>query len=124
MLPKGTPIITIPKQEIRNIEEKAKLRQAYREFFIKEKSNPFRHAAANGTGYIEDPGFVRYEVSQSFMSRYTHQKVTPRSTRIFFAVIVAPILLLGYFGTTTRAAFDQKCRQGEIAYADRMNKFV
>ena len=52
MIPKGTPIITHSKKELRFIEDKARERQALREYIIKERSNPFRAAASNGTGFI------------------------------------------------------------------------
>lgn len=52
MIPKDKPVITATNEEIRHIQDKARQRQALREYIIKERSNPFRAAASKGLGFI------------------------------------------------------------------------
>ncbi|KAK3925653.1 V-type ATP synthase alpha chain [Frankliniella fusca] len=124
MLPKGTPVITLTSKEIRAIQDKARERQTYREYVIKEKSNPFRAAALLGTGYINNPAFVRYEAANTFMSEYTYGRATVRTSLFFFGWVIAPIIAIGAYATYVRAEFDGRVRRGEVAYHDRFNKFV
>ncbi|KAE8745921.1 hypothetical protein FOCC_FOCC007438 [Frankliniella occidentalis] len=124
MIPKGTPTITLSNREIRAIQDKARQRQELREFLIKEKSNPFKTAAAMGTGYIMDPAFQRYEAAQSFMSEWTHGRPTLKSGMWFLGAVIAPIVGIGLWAHFTRKEFEGRCRRGEISYFDRNNKFV
>lgn len=94
-----------------------------REYVIKERSNPFRIAAAHGTGFIEDPAYIRYEASLSFVSEVNHFRPTLKATGLFMAFIVLPIVGIGLLSEHYRNEFEQKCRRGEISYAKRNNKF-
>lgn len=74
MLPKDKPIVTTTVREIRNIEEKARQRKVFREYIIKERSNPFRQAANIGGGFIVS---IRMKMSHisAFLSQISHSSM-------------------------------------------------
>jgi len=89
--------------------------------FQKKLTHPFRHGHGEG-GFVFDPAVQRFMSMNA--SHLDYFKVTPKTTRYGLMLSVIPFLCLGYIIQTQKDAFNQQCRTGQIAYKDRLFKFI
>ncbi|XP_066993385.1 NADH dehydrogenase [ubiquinone] 1 beta subcomplex subunit 4 [Anabrus simplex] len=104
----------------RLLEDKAKQRAILRQEYIKQITNPHRHATGEG-GVIFDTGIQRF--MSMTVSGYDHFKPTPRSTA-WGLIIVAPIVLYAWWLKSSRDAQEKLYRTGQVSYRDRRFKFI
>ncbi|XP_013784055.1 uncharacterized protein LOC106468189 [Limulus polyphemus] len=108
-------------EEKRAVAERAKLRAALKKEYIKQLTDPHRHASGEG-GYLFDSGVQRFMSMRATM--YDHFRPTLKGGIMWFSFVLFPIIGYGYFLNKKRREFDEKCRRGEIAYKDRLFKFI
>ncbi|KAI8421423.1 hypothetical protein MSG28_007240 [Choristoneura fumiferana] len=106
--------------ECKIITEQIKRRKAMREEFLKQRTNPYKHASE--AGYVFDGGIQR------FMSlkccQFDNFQATSRSAMMGLFMVVIPMFLYGTLVYNERAQFERDCRCGKIKYRDRINKFA
>ncbi|XP_044740643.1 uncharacterized protein LOC123301806 [Chrysoperla carnea] len=103
------------------LEQKAQRRAELRNEFLKQQSNPYRHAQGSG-GTIFDKGIQRYQALKTL--GYDHFKPTPKTALNGLLILVIPMVTFGYFLKKSRDAQEQMFRSGQVAYKDRKNKFI
>ncbi|XP_069194742.1 NADH dehydrogenase [ubiquinone] 1 beta subcomplex subunit 4 [Procambarus clarkii] len=105
----------------RAVEERAAVRAAVKREYLKQVTNPHRHASGEG-GYLFDPALQRFMSMKA--TQYDHFKPTPRASRAGFFLVFVPIATFCYMLKTSRDKFEHKCRTGQVSYASREFKFV
>lgn len=65
-----------------------------------------------------------YRFNAMRVSHYEHFKPTFRSFKVGFLLVVGPILATAYLFKSTRSAQEEKFRTGQVAYKDRLFKFI
>ncbi|CAO1410784.1 unnamed protein product [Diamesa serratosioi] len=105
----------------KTLSEAQKRVQDLRKEFIKQTTNPHRHAAGEG-GALFDTGLARFQAMR--VNNYEHFKPTFKSFRTGFLTVVAPILLYAWAIKSERDGREEKCRTGQVSYADRKFKFI
>lgn len=111
-------IYNVSEEEMRAIQERAKMREAMKLEFRKKVTNPY----AGVGGYIFDPQMQRFlSMRATFWDQF---KPAPKNFLFAVSVFFLPTALLTYYLQVTRTKREQKFRNGEVAYADRMNKFI
>ncbi|XP_017474924.1 PREDICTED: uncharacterized protein LOC108365421 isoform X2 [Rhagoletis zephyria] len=100
----------------RKHEQTQKLRAEY----LKQISNPFKHATGEG-GTLFDAGLARFQAMR--VSNYDHFKPTGVAFRAGFFAVVLPIVVYAWALKTERAGREHKYRTGQVAYKDRRFKF-
>lgn len=108
-------------EEKRLVQERAKLKAELRQEYIRQLTDPHKHGSG---GVLFDPQMMRHQAARSHSMIFEHFRPTPKGGLQWFAVTIAPMLILGYFIYNDRKEFERKCRSGEIAYKDRMFKMV
>ncbi|XP_068230836.1 NADH dehydrogenase [ubiquinone] 1 beta subcomplex subunit 4 [Palaemon carinicauda] len=103
------------------ITERAARRAAIKKEFIKQVTNPHRHASGEG-GALFDPAIQRY-ISMK-VTLFDHFKPTMKTSLLGFGAVLFPIVGYGLLLKYQHDDFENKCRTGQIAYADRKNKFA
>jgi NADH dehydrogenase (ubiquinone) 1 beta subcomplex subunit 4 len=58
------------------------------------------------------------------VSNYEHFKPTPRSVRVGLFTVVIPIVLYAWMLKAERSGREEKYRTGQVAYKDRLFKFI
>ncbi|XP_053604680.1 NADH dehydrogenase [ubiquinone] 1 beta subcomplex subunit 4 [Plodia interpunctella] len=105
--------------EFNIIKQQAARRAAMRKEFLKQKTNPYKHASE--AGYVFDKSI------QQFMSmkvtQYDHFKPNARNSLFGIGAIIIPMFVYGYFIWNDRDNREQKIRSGELRYRDRLFKF-
>ncbi|XP_017777382.1 PREDICTED: uncharacterized protein LOC108563268 [Nicrophorus vespilloides] len=101
--------------------EKAKRRTVLREEFLKQTSNPFRHASGEG-GAVFDPAIQRHNAMR--INTFEHFRPTFKNVRFGMMLIVVPFVVCGYIVQKDRTEKEAKRRAGLVAYADRDFKFI
>ncbi|KAI9583143.1 uncharacterized protein LOC119636486 [Glossina fuscipes] len=89
--------------------------------FIKQSTNPYRHALGEG-GYVFDTGLARHQAMT--VSHYEHFRPTGHAFRWGFGLVILPIVLYGWAMKAERSCRETKYRNGEVAYKDRNFKFI
>ncbi|XP_013118492.2 uncharacterized protein LOC106095729 [Stomoxys calcitrans] len=102
---------------MRKHEQTMKLRAE----FLKNSSNPFRHATGEG-GTLFDAGLSRFQAMR--VNYFEHFKPTGHAFRIGMGVVVLPIALYAWAMKAERDCREQQYRNGEVAYKDRLFKFI
>ncbi|XP_073844609.1 NADH dehydrogenase (ubiquinone) B15 subunit [Musca autumnalis] len=102
---------------LRKHEQTMKLRAEY----LKNSSNPFRHATGEG-GTIFDAGLARYQAMR--VNHFEHFKPTGHAFRVGMGVVVLPIILYAWALKAEREGREKQYRNGEVAYKDRLFKFI
>merc|ERR1711976_987189 len=102
------------------VNDRAVRKAAIKKEFIKQITNPHRHASGEG-GVLFDPAVQRFMSMR--VTLYDHFKPTMKTSLMGLAVLVIPIFGYGYLMKLEHDAFEQKCRTGQIPYADRKFKF-
>jgi len=108
----------VSEQEMRAMQERAKIRAAMKAEFQKKVSNPYRGVG----GYIFDPAVQRFMSMRS--THWEQFKPTTKSFALFMAITVLPIALFAWKLEHDQRAKEAKFRRGEVSYKDRQWKFV
>ncbi|CAH1381537.1 NADH dehydrogenase [ubiquinone] 1 beta subcomplex subunit 4 [Tenebrio molitor] len=103
------------------LEENAKRRTVLRNEFLKQVSDPFRHASGEG-GTVFDPALTRYQAMR--VSTFEHFKPNAKNAGFGMLFAVIPILGYAYLLHTTRSQQEQRYRSGQVAYKDRDFKLI
>ncbi|XP_028172793.1 uncharacterized protein LOC114361803 [Ostrinia furnacalis] len=110
----------ISDAELNLIKQQAARRAGLRKEFLKQRTNPWKHASE--AGYVFDKGI------QQFMSmkvtQYDHFKPNMRTSLFGICVIVLPMLGYGYLCFNERAQREAKIRSGELRYRERTWKLA
>ncbi|BFG03846.1 uncharacterized protein DMAD_02975 [Drosophila madeirensis] len=101
----------------RKHEHTLKLRNEY----LKQSSNPFRHATGEG-GTVFDAGLARFQAMR--VSNYEHFKPTGKSFRTGLFAVVLPIVIYAWALKSERDGREEQYRTGQVAYKDRQFKFI
>uniref|UniRef100_A0A023FXG0 NADH dehydrogenase [ubiquinone] 1 beta subcomplex subunit 4 n=1 Tax=Amblyomma parvum TaxID=251391 RepID=A0A023FXG0_AMBPA len=107
--------------EKRIIQERAKLRAQLKQEYVRQITDPHKHA---GGGILFDPQMVRFHAARANSMIYEHFRPTPKGARQWIAFTFMPMIIIGYIVHKDRKEFERKCRTGEIPYKDRMFKMV
>ncbi|XP_045769895.1 uncharacterized protein LOC123870571 [Maniola jurtina] len=100
------------------IQKQAERRAEMRREFLKQRTNPWKHAAE--AGYVFDPAhqkFISMKVTQ--FDRFQPNR---RTSLFGFFTIIVPMVTYGYFIWHERNGREQKIRAGEVPYRDRLFK--
>ncbi|CRK99831.1 CLUMA_CG013139, isoform A [Clunio marinus] len=89
--------------------------------YLKQINNPYRHMTAEG-GHVFDPAIYRFHAMR--VSHYDHFKPNFKTFRIGFGLVVLPILLSAWAFKYERETREEKFRTGQVAYKDRLFKFI
>ncbi|XP_056633764.1 uncharacterized protein LOC130443249 [Diorhabda sublineata] len=103
------------------LAEKAKRRMELREYFLMQKSYPFKHMAGEG-GTVFDPAIIRYHSMIMYERDWFRPSFSNSLKGICFLVL--PMSLLYYAIRKTKLYEERKIRRGEVAYKDRRFKFI
>ncbi|XP_065367389.1 uncharacterized protein ND-B15 [Calliphora vicina] len=102
---------------LRKHEQTMKLRAE----FIKNSTNPFRHATGEG-GTVFDAGLARFQSMR--VSNFEHFKPTGHAFRIGMGLVMLPIVVYAWALNKEREGRERQYRNGEVAYKDRRFKFI
>ncbi|CAB3254289.1 unnamed protein product [Arctia plantaginis] len=110
----------ISDAEFNIIKQQAARRATLRKEFIKQKTNPFKHA--NEAGYVFDTAI------QKFLSMKVTQLdyfTANRTTSVFgVCAVIIPMFAYGYALWKHRTTREAQIRSGELRYKDRLFKFA
>ncbi|KAH8394758.1 hypothetical protein KR222_004270 [Zaprionus bogoriensis] len=101
----------------RKHEQTLKLRSEY----LKQSSNPYRHASGEG-GTVFDAGLARFQAMR--VSNFEHFRPTGHSFRTGLFAVVLPIAIYAWALKSERDGREAKYRTGQVAYKDRQFKFI
>ncbi|XP_066156443.1 NADH dehydrogenase [ubiquinone] 1 beta subcomplex subunit 4 [Euwallacea fornicatus] len=98
-------------------QEKLQRKLYLRNEFLKQKSDPFRHASGAG-GTVFDSALLRY---QSLSVNYS-QFFRPNGKNIFQGIVylIMPMVGCYYMIYNSRRKKEEAYRKGEVAYKDRI----
>ncbi|XP_013193660.1 NADH dehydrogenase [ubiquinone] 1 beta subcomplex subunit 4 [Amyelois transitella] len=109
----------LSEEEFNVIKQQAARRAAMRKEFLKQSTNPFKHASE--AGYVFDTSL------QQFMSmkvtQFEHFKPNLKNSLFGICAIIIPMVSYGYLIWKDRNDREQKIRSGELLYKDRLFKF-
>ncbi|XP_077294455.1 NADH dehydrogenase (ubiquinone) B15 subunit [Arctopsyche grandis] len=114
------PQYGLPKRQVELLREQAVLRAQRRHEFIKQTTNPYRFATNEG-GYVFDPAIQRFLSTKA--CQYDYFKSSPKPSWYGVAVIM-PFFALGIAVWKERRDKEHSFRTGQVAYRDRLFKFV
>ncbi|GBP52092.1 NADH dehydrogenase 1 beta subcomplex subunit 4 [Eumeta japonica] len=101
------------------IQAQAARRAQMREEFLKQKTNPWKHAAESG--FIFDSGIQRYmSMKETQLERF---RPNLKNSLFGIGVIIIPMFGVGYIVWKHRNDREQQIRCGELRYRDRLFKF-
>ncbi|KAM3960053.1 NADH dehydrogenase (ubiquinone) B15 subunit [Aphomia sociella] len=110
----------ISDAELNVIKQQASRRAELRKEFIKQRTNPFKHASESG--YVFDPALQKFMSMK--VTQFDHFSANPRTSLFGVCAIILPMLTYGYFVWNDRNNREQKIRSGELRYRERMFKFA
>ncbi|XP_023936122.1 uncharacterized protein LOC112044485 [Bicyclus anynana] len=100
------------------IQKQAERRAEMRREFLKQRTNPWKHA--DQAGYVFDTAHQRFiSMKVTHFDRFEANRKT--SLFGFFAIVV-PMISYGYLVWNERNKREQKIRAGEVPYKDRIFK--
>ncbi|XP_014356883.2 NADH dehydrogenase [ubiquinone] 1 beta subcomplex subunit 4 [Papilio machaon] len=109
----------ISEEEYKLIQQQASRRAELRREFLKQRTNPWKHAAE--AGYVFDPALQKF----LSMKATSFQQFKPnRSNSLFAVCAIVPMFVFGYFIWNDRTTREQQIRSGELRYKDRMFKLA
>ncbi|XP_016927900.2 uncharacterized protein ND-B15 [Drosophila suzukii] len=109
------------KEELEFIKRKHEHTLKLRAEYLKQSSNPYRHASGEG-GTVFDAGLARFQAMR--VANYEHFKPTGKSFRTGLFAVVLPIALYAWALKAERDGREEKYRTGQVAYKDRQFKFI
>lgn len=110
----------VSKEEESRIRRRAEMRDVLKREYRKQITNPHIYAKGEG-GYVFDPAIQRYMSMHATMKETF--KPTVKNFGVFMGMCVIPIGTLWWYLYTSKQKFERKCRNGEIAYKDRLFMF-
>ncbi|XP_017069080.1 uncharacterized protein LOC108106498 [Drosophila eugracilis] len=113
--------MVLSKDEQEFIKRKHEQTLKLRSEFLKQSSNPYRHATGEG-GTVFDAGLSRFQAMR--VSHFEHFKPTGKSFRTGLFAVVLPIALYAWALKAERDGREEKYRTGQVAYKDRQFKFI
>uniref|UniRef100_Q6IDF5 NADH dehydrogenase [ubiquinone] 1 beta subcomplex subunit 4 n=1 Tax=Drosophila melanogaster TaxID=7227 RepID=Q6IDF5_DROME len=113
--------MVLSNEEQEFIKRKHEATLKLRQEFLKQSSNPYRHATGEG-GTVFDAGLARFQAMR--VSNYEHFKPTGKSFRTGLFAVVLPIALYAWALKAERDGREEKYRTGQVAYKDRQFKFI
>ncbi|KAL7736469.1 hypothetical protein ACLKA6_019670 [Drosophila palustris] len=113
--------MVLTKEEEAFINRKHELTLKLRNEYLKQSSNPFRHATGEG-GTVFDAGLARFQSMR--VSNYQHFRPTGHSFRMGLFAVVLPIVAYAWALKSERDGREEKYRTGQVAYKDRQFKFI
>ncbi|XP_065156240.1 uncharacterized protein [Atheta coriaria] len=108
-------------KDIERLKANAKRRLELRNEFLKQQSDPFRHASGEG-GHVFDPAIQRFGAMR--LSSFEHFKANAKNVRTGLFCVVIPLAATMYIFKTQRERDEEKYRTGQVAYKDRRFKFI
>ncbi|CAH2267869.1 jg12945 [Pararge aegeria aegeria] len=108
----------ISEGQFQLIQKQAERRAEMRQEFLKQRTNPFKHAAE--AGYIFDPAHQKFLSMK--VTQFERFQPNPRTSLFGVLTIIVPMLTYGYFIWNERNDREQKIRAGEMPYRDRLFK--
>jgi len=105
-------------RDLRNIEERRKLRTEFRKEFIKQFTNPHRHGEG---GYLFDPQLQRWQSMRA--QHWYYFKPTPKTLWVP-AIAVFLCAAYGHLLAVRHEKREKSYRQGLVSYKDREWKFI
>ncbi|CAG9132615.1 hypothetical protein JYU34_017327 [Plutella xylostella] len=110
----------ISEQQLNLIKVQTARRAEMRREFLKQRTNPFKHASE--AGYVFDPAVQKY-ISMK-VTRFDHFKPNRSNSLFGITAIIIPMCAYAYWIVTDRNAKEQKIRNGELRYRDRLFKLA
>ncbi|PZC86873.1 uncharacterized protein LOC135117074 [Helicoverpa armigera] len=108
----------VSEAEYNLIKQQAARRAALRNEFIKQKTNPFKHASE--AGYVFDPAIQKFLSMK--VTQLEHFTANTRTSLFGVCAIVIPMFAYGYILWKHRTDREGQIRRGELRYRDRMFK--
>lgn len=115
------PQYDISKDQQEIAIENAKRRLALRNQFLKQSSDPFRHASGEG-GTVFDAALQRYQALK--VTEFERFKANAKTAKIGFLYLLLPLGVTSYLVWKSRTEREAKFRRGEVAYQDRQFKYI
>ncbi|XP_059052978.1 NADH dehydrogenase [ubiquinone] 1 beta subcomplex subunit 4-like [Achroia grisella] len=106
--------------EFNLIKQQASRRAELRKEFIKQRTNPWKHASESG--YVFDPALQKF-ISMK-VTQFDNFTPNPRTSLFGFCAIIIPMVSYGYLIWNDRNKQEQKIRSGELRYRERKFKFA
>ncbi|XP_064594512.1 uncharacterized protein LOC135461378 [Liolophura sinensis] len=108
----------ISLEERKAAEERAKMRGQLKNEWQKKMTNPHRAVG----DYVFDPALQRFNSMR--VSQYDYFKATPKTTAWGFALLIVPMVGLGWLVLDSKIKEEKRFRNGEVMYKDRSFKFI
>ncbi|GAB1605388.1 uncharacterized protein LOC115222292 [Argonauta hians] len=105
-------------KERKIMEERAAMREKLKNEWQKKVTDPHKGSG----GYIFDPQMQRFYSMR--VTGFDYFKVTFKSVMVGLNLVVVPIAVISYLLIKDRTGREEKIRNGEIMYKDRLNKFT
>ncbi|CAH0683333.1 unnamed protein product [Spodoptera exigua] len=100
------------------IKQQAQRRSELRKEFLKQRTNPFKHASE--AGYVFDPAMQKFLSMK--VTQLEHFQANTRTSLFGICTIVIPMFAYGYILWKHRTTREDQIRKGELRYKDRMFK--
>ncbi|KAJ8723545.1 hypothetical protein PYW08_003457 [Mythimna loreyi] len=104
--------------EFNLIKQQAARRAGLRQEFMKQKTNPFKHATE--AGYVFDPALQKFLSMK--VTTLEHFTANTRTSLFGICAIILPMFTYGYVIWKHRTDREEQIRKGELRYKDRMFK--
>ncbi|KAL4704785.1 hypothetical protein ACJJTC_015032 [Scirpophaga incertulas] len=106
--------------DLKIIKQQAERRAEMRKEFLKQRTNPWKHASQ--AGYVFDTAHQRFVSMKVTQVEYFQPNMKNALFGIF--TIVLPMFGYGYLMWKDRSTREQKIRSGELRYRERQFKFA
>ncbi|RVE47567.1 hypothetical protein evm_007765 [Chilo suppressalis] len=110
----------ISDAELNVIKQQATRRAAMRKEFIKQKTNPWKHASEAGN--VFDPAVQKFMSMK--VTQFDHFKPSMRTSLFGICATILPMLGYGYLVWNSRNDREQLIRTGELRYRERQFKLA
>ena len=107
----------LSEQDIKNIEDRRKLRVALKKEWRRRYADPNKFENGN----IFDPALQRWMSMR--VTLYDHFKPSPKNFAIAMSVSLIPISIAAMILLKERGVYQHKLRTGQVSYADRNWKY-
>ncbi|XP_075975469.1 NADH dehydrogenase (ubiquinone) B15 subunit [Anticarsia gemmatalis] len=106
--------------EFNLIKQQAAKRANLRKEFIKQKTNPFKHASE--AGYVFDPAIQKFLSMK--VTQLEYFQANTRTSLFGVCAIFIPMFTYGYVLWKHRTTREEQIRKGELRYKDRLFKLA
>ncbi|CAH1636641.1 unnamed protein product [Spodoptera littoralis] len=108
----------VSQAEYNLIKQQAQRRAELRKEFLKQRTNPFKHASE--AGYVFDPAIQKFLSMK--VTQLEHFQANTKTSLFGICTIVIPMFAYGYILWKHRTTREEQIRKGELRYKDRMFK--